>query len=213
VSPPGPPPACGLLLLGAPVMPVPRPLSLGVVLCPEVAAPELSLPRGIWLWAEATPLETNNAAAANMAEYFLISSFLSFSLLCAAVQRRAAAGVPRCFVAARAQSPAVPRHVETRNVAFAGSERGDTNNKGKNRRSSIVNAGAPLAHRSDGPGRRLGPSPIRQRAQAPVRQELQTNAGLGVHPSPASVQRSWVGVLTPRSPASWPRSSAAGRAG
>lgn len=74
VSPPGPPPACGLLLLGAPVMPVPRPLSLGVVLCPDVAAPELSLLRGIWLCAEAIPLETSNAAAANMAVYFLMSS-------------------------------------------------------------------------------------------------------------------------------------------
>jgi hypothetical protein len=46
-----------------------------VVLCPEVAVPELSLLRGIWFWA--MPLETNNAAAANMAEHFLISSFLS----------------------------------------------------------------------------------------------------------------------------------------
>jgi hypothetical protein len=34
--------------------------------------------RGIWLWAEASPLETNNAAAASMAEYFLMSSFVSF---------------------------------------------------------------------------------------------------------------------------------------
>jgi hypothetical protein len=67
-----------LLLLGAPVMPVPWPLSRGVVLCPDVAAPELSLPRGIWLCAEAIPLETSNAAAANMAEYFLMSSFFSF---------------------------------------------------------------------------------------------------------------------------------------
>jgi hypothetical protein len=49
-----------------------------VVLCPDVAAPELSLLRGIWLCAEAIPLETNNAAAANMAEYFLMSSFFSF---------------------------------------------------------------------------------------------------------------------------------------
>src|SRR4051812_2326626 len=107
---PGPPPACGLLLLGAPVMPVPRPLSLGVVLCPEVAAPELSLLRGIWLWAEAMPLETNNAAAANMAEHLLMSSFLSSSV-CAAVQGRGA-GVPRCFVVARAQTAAVPRHCD-----------------------------------------------------------------------------------------------------
>jgi hypothetical protein len=100
-----------LLLLGAPVMPVPRPLSLGVVLCPEVAAPELSLLRGIWLWAEAMPLKTNNAAAANMAEHLLMSSFLSSSV-CAAVQRRAAAGVPRCFVVAGAQTAAVPRHCD-----------------------------------------------------------------------------------------------------
>jgi hypothetical protein len=96
-----------LLLLGAPVMPVPRPLSLGVVLCPDVAAPELSLLRGIWLWAEAMPLETNNAAAAKMAEYFLMSSFLSSSV-CAAVQCRAAVGVPRCFVAANPKSPGGP---------------------------------------------------------------------------------------------------------
>ena len=58
-------------------MPVPRPLSLGVVLCPDVAEPELSLPRGAWLCAEAIPLETSNAVAANMAEYFLISYFFS----------------------------------------------------------------------------------------------------------------------------------------
>jgi hypothetical protein len=38
----------------------------------------LSLLRGIWLCAEASPLEINNAAAANMAEYFLMSSFFSF---------------------------------------------------------------------------------------------------------------------------------------
>jgi len=56
---------------------VPRPLSLGVVLCPDVAEPELSLPRGAWLCAEAIPLETSNAVAANMAEYFLISYFFS----------------------------------------------------------------------------------------------------------------------------------------
>lgn len=30
--------------------------------------------RGIWLCAEAIPLETNNAAAANMAEYFLMTN-------------------------------------------------------------------------------------------------------------------------------------------
>ena len=58
-------------------MPVPRPLSLGVVLCPDVAEPELSRPRGAWLCAEAIPLETSNAVAANMAEYFLISYFFS----------------------------------------------------------------------------------------------------------------------------------------
>ena len=78
VRPPGPPPACGLLLLGAPVMPVPRPLSRGIVLCP-VVAPELSLLRGIWFCAEAIPLDTNNATAANMAEYFLMSSFIFLS--------------------------------------------------------------------------------------------------------------------------------------
>src|SRR4051812_7802030 len=100
-------------------MPVPRPLSLGVALCPEVAAPELSLLRGIWLWAEAMPLETNNAAAANIAEHFLISSFFLSSSVCAAVQRRAAAGVPCWFVAARATAPAVARHFDTRNAAFA----------------------------------------------------------------------------------------------
>jgi hypothetical protein len=43
--------------------------------------------RGVWLWAEAMPLETNNPAAANMAEHFLMSSFLS-SPVCDAVQRR-----------------------------------------------------------------------------------------------------------------------------
>jgi hypothetical protein len=58
-------------------MPVPRPLSLGVVLCPDVAEPELSFPRGAWLCAEAIPLETSNAVAANMAVYFLISYFFS----------------------------------------------------------------------------------------------------------------------------------------
>jgi len=58
-------------------MPVPLPLSLGVVLCPDVAEPELSFPRGAWLCAEAIPLETSNAVAANMAEYFLMSYFFS----------------------------------------------------------------------------------------------------------------------------------------
>jgi hypothetical protein len=59
-------------------MPVPRPLSLGVVLCPDVAAPELSFPRGAWLCAEAIPLDTSNAVAANIAEYFFMS--YSFSV-------------------------------------------------------------------------------------------------------------------------------------
>jgi hypothetical protein len=53
----------------------------------------LSLLRGIWLCAEAIPLETNNAAAANMAEYFLMSSFFSFAVS-PPDQRRAAVGVP-----------------------------------------------------------------------------------------------------------------------
>ena len=102
VRPPGPPPACGLLLLGAPVMPVPRPLSLGALLCPVVAAPDLSLLRGIWLWAEAMPLETSNAAAANMAEHFLMSSFLSSCVRDAFnVGRRQ---VFRAVVAARAKA-------------------------------------------------------------------------------------------------------------
>jgi len=42
-------------------------------------APELSLLRGIWFCAEAIPLDTNNATAANMAEYFLMSSFIFLS--------------------------------------------------------------------------------------------------------------------------------------
>jgi hypothetical protein len=93
-----------LVLLGAPVMPVPRPLSRGIVLWP-VVAPELSLLRGIWLCAEAIPLDTNKAAAANMTEYFLMSSFIfllsdpetnagtgqAFRAI-----RRARAQVPRC---------------------------------------------------------------------------------------------------------------------
>jgi hypothetical protein len=58
------------------------------------------------------PLDTNNAAAANMTEHFLMSSFLSSSV-CAAVQRRAAARVPRYFVAACAKTPAVPRDTAT----------------------------------------------------------------------------------------------------
>ena len=68
-------------------MPVPRPLSLGVVLCPDVAETELSLPRGAWLCAEAIPLEISNAVAANMAEYFLITA-----------KRRKTASVPRFVV-------------------------------------------------------------------------------------------------------------------
>ena len=75
-------------------MPVPRPLSLGVVLCPDVAAPELSFPRGAWLCAEAIPLETSNAVAANMAEYFLIVASFPSSLLTPA-KRRETASVPR----------------------------------------------------------------------------------------------------------------------
>jgi hypothetical protein len=46
----------------------------------------------------------------------------------------------------------------------------------------------------------------------PLRQGPQTNAGLGVPPRPACV-RSLDGDVTRRSPASWPRSSMAGRAG
>jgi hypothetical protein len=60
--------------------------------------------RGIWLCAEAIPLETNNAAAANMAEYFLMSSFFSFAVS-PPDQRRAAEGVPQ-FVARTRQVPA-----------------------------------------------------------------------------------------------------------
>jgi hypothetical protein len=82
-----------LLLLGAPVMPVPRPLSLGVVLCPDVAEPELSFARGAWLCAEAIPLETSNAVAANMAEYFLMSYFFSLRRY-SPCQRRETASVP-----------------------------------------------------------------------------------------------------------------------
>jgi hypothetical protein len=63
----------------------------------------LSLLRGIWLCAEAIPLEINNAAAANMAEYFLMSSFFSFAVS-PPDQRRAAVGVPQ-FVAAHAKFP------------------------------------------------------------------------------------------------------------
>jgi hypothetical protein len=85
-------------------MPVPWPLSRGVVLWPDVAAPELSLLRGIWLCAEAIPLETSNAAAANMAEYFLMSSFFSFAVG-SRRQRRATASVPR-VVFTRAKFPA-----------------------------------------------------------------------------------------------------------
>jgi hypothetical protein len=82
-----------LLLLGAPVMPVPLPLSLGVVLCPDVAEPELSFARGAWLCAEAIPLETSNAVAANMAEYFLMSYFFSLRRY-SPCQRRETASVP-----------------------------------------------------------------------------------------------------------------------
>jgi hypothetical protein len=64
--------------------------------------------RGIWLCAEAIPLETNNAAAANMAEYFLMSSFFSFAVT-PPDQRRAAVGVPQ-FVAAHAKFPRLTNH-------------------------------------------------------------------------------------------------------
>ena len=60
--------------------------------------------RGIWLCAEAIPLEINNAAAANMAEYFLMSSFLLLLLLVLQTNagRRQAF---RQFVAAHAKFP------------------------------------------------------------------------------------------------------------
>jgi hypothetical protein len=65
------------VLLGAPVTPVPRPGSLWGALWPDVAGAR-SLVIGVWLWADAIPLDTSRIAAANNAECFLmVASFVA----------------------------------------------------------------------------------------------------------------------------------------
>ena len=65
------------MLLGAPVTPVPRAGSLWGALWPDVAGAR-SLVIGVWLWADAVPLETSRTAAANNAECFLmVCSFVA----------------------------------------------------------------------------------------------------------------------------------------
>jgi hypothetical protein len=84
-SPPAPVPDCGFGLVGAPLIPVVPPCPAPFVMPPfrswVAAGAVASEPRGVGVWANAMPVETNRPAAANRAKCFLIILLSLFASL------------------------------------------------------------------------------------------------------------------------------------